>query len=140
MTIEEYAKNATAGLGLTQHVAAAVQQDLKSEIIDLMDEGKTFEEAIEAIGDVERAVATLILRHDEAIKAQHSSEGKLPMMYWWGLMLSALLVVMKAMQYLLMADHTPLTIFAFFVGVAGLCVCGVWGLVFWLKKKKLAKS
>lgn len=136
MTIEEFIKINTETLGLSADVIEAVRADLRAELFELMEEGRTEQEAIDALGDGERAVATLILRHDEKIKAQHTSEGKLPMMYWWALMLSVLLVVLKAMQYLLMSDHTALTIFAFFVGVAGLAVCGVWALVFWYKKKK----
>lgn len=132
MTIEQFLKESTAGLDLSEEVAQQVREDLRETLTAQMQTGMTEEEAIQSLVDPEQEVARLILKYDDSVQAKQTGEGKMPMMFWWGLMLSLLLVVLKALQWVLM-EHAVFHLVGIGVGIVGLVACGIYALI-WKKK------
>lgn len=139
MTIEKYIREVTCGLDLSEMLIGKIRDDLEKELKAAVAAGKTEDEATLERGYPEEVAAELVLKYDKYVQKKQSSEGKLPMIFWWGLMLSSLLFSIKLIVCLWVGG-TAYDKLGLAAGTAGMAACGVYALVWWAKKKKAAEK
>lgn len=135
MTIEEYINEVTTGLNLDPALAQKITADLAAELRAEVAAGKSEDEATAGMDNPEIEAARLMQKYDSAVQAKQTSEGKLPMVFWWAVMLSCMLFGFKLIQ-LICGGTSTFNIVGFAVGAVGLVGCGIFALLFGHKNKK----
>ena len=135
MTIEEYIHEVIKDLDLSEMLIGKISNDLRKELTSEVEGGLTEEQATAQRGWPEQVAIELMQKYDKTAQQKQSREGKLPMVFWWGLMLSSLLFSIKWITCMWVGG-TTFDKFGVAAGAAGMVLCGFWALGWFIRKKK----
>ncbi|MEG1932036.1 MAG: hypothetical protein RR075_02890 [Pygmaiobacter sp.] len=133
MTIEDYISEVFSGIEVSPVTEERIRNEIKTRFRTLTEEGKTPEEAVEALGHPELLITELMTEYDDEAHEKSEGEGQISMIWAWGLMLSAILFIIKGSQCLFFADTTFNRIGAG-AGLLGLLGSGLYYL--WFRNTK----
>lgn len=138
LNINDYIYEVIKDLDLSEMLIGKIRDDLEKELKAKVAAGMTEYEATDERGYPELVAIELMKKYDKKTQEKRSSEGKLPMMFWWGLMFSSLLFSIKGIVWL-WVEPTAFDKLGCIAGLAGLAACGIYAVI-WKKKQAEAEA
>lgn len=135
MTLEEYIGEILQGVDVSDVTKERIRNELETELFQMIEAGKTPEEAMNKMGYHEEVAAKLMQQYDEDVRKKQEGDGQPPMIFAWGAMFSILLFVIKGLQYFLLG-HKQFDGLGMMVGLVGMAASGIYLLWFIRNKKK----
>lgn len=135
MMLEEYISEVMQAVDVSETTKGRIRNQLETELFQMIEAGKTPEEAMNKMGYYEEVAAKLMQQYDDDVRKKQEGDGQPPMIFAWGAMFSVLLFVIKGLQYFLLG-HKQFDALGMIVGFLGVIASGIYLLWFIKNKKK----
>ena len=135
MTLEEYISEVMQAVDVSETTKGRIRNQLETELFQMIEAGKTPEEAMNKRGYYEEVAAKLMQQYDDDVRKKQEGDGQPPMIFAWGAMFSILLFVIKGLQYFLLGNK-QFDALGMIVGFLGVIASGIYLLWFIKNKKK----